>query len=281
MGTQFVNQKKEESKMKRRVAVFTIIVLASFIGVQVSIAGGIMEKIVAEKKIRVGVAPWKNMIMWDEKTNRYEGIIADDLRKFEETTGIQVEITNTTWAGMIAGLQTGKWDAIMNGLGATIQRSTAVAFTEPYGYYCEAALIRQDDNTTKSFADLDQPGINISVTAGTSAFELWKGKFKNAKLVTYTEQSAGILDVIQGRSKAFMSDLLINSFRAKERPELKLFIPENTVWFYQAHAVRYSDPDLLIFLNTYIRNMRVQGWYTELGAKWGMPTEWASGKPMK
>jgi polar amino acid transport system substrate-binding protein len=267
--------------MKKFVTICSMVVLVGFIGVQVSMAAGIMEKIVAEKKLRVGVAPWKNMIMWDEKANRYEGIIADDLRKFEEITGIKIEFTNSTWAGMIAGLQTGKWDAIMNGLGATVQRSMAVAFTEPYGYYCEAALIRKDDNTTKSFADLDKAGVNISVTAGTSAYELWKGKFKNAKLVTYTEQSAGILDVIQGRSKAFMSDLLINSFRAKERPELKLFIPENTVWFYEAHAVRYSDPDLLIFLDTYIRNMKVQGWYAELGAKWGMPPEWATGKAMK
>jgi len=267
--------------MKRTVGILSVVMVFAFLGVQASMAAGIMEKIVAEKKLRVGVAPWKNMIMWDEKTNRYEGIIADDLRKFEETTGIKVEITNTTWAGMIAGLQTQKWDAIMNGLGASIQRSMAVAFTEPYGYYCEAALIRKDDNTTKTFADLDKPGVSISLTAGTSAFELWKTKFKNAKLVTYTEQSAGILDVIQGRSKAFMSDLLINSFRAKERPELKLFIPENTIWFYEAHAVRYADMDLLTFLNTYIRNMKVQGWYTELGAKWGMPPEWVTGKPMK
>ncbi len=265
--------------MKKVFTICSIVVLVGFVGIQVSMASGIMEKIVAEKKLRVGVAPWKNMIMSDDKTGRYEGIIADDLRKFEETTGIKVEINNTTWAGMIAGLQTGKWDAIMNGLGGSIQRSMAVAFTEPYGYYCEAALIRKDDNTTKTFADLDKPGVNISLTAGTSAHELWKNKFKHAKLVTYTEQSAGIMDVLQGRSKAFMSDLLINSFRAKERPnELKLFIPENTVWYFEAHAVRYSDLDLLAFLNNYIRNMKIQGWYRELGAKWGMPPEWQTGR---
>ena len=162
--------------MKKFVAICSMVVLVSFMGVQVSMAAGIMEKIVAEKKLRVGVAPWKNMIMWDEKANRYEGIIADDLRKFEEITGVKIELTNSTWAGMIAGLQTGKWDAIMNGLGATVQRSMAVAFTEPYGYYCEAALIRKDDNTTKSFADLDKAGVNISVTAGTSAYRAVEGK---------------------------------------------------------------------------------------------------------
>jgi polar amino acid transport system substrate-binding protein len=265
--------------MKKIMILGIIVLWVGLLFVPSVMGGGIMEKIIAEKKLRVGIAPWKNLIIWDDKTGRYEGIIADDLRKFEETTGLKVEITNTTWAGMIAGLQTGKWDAIMNGLGASIQRSMAVAFTEPYGYYCEAALIRKDDTTTKSFADLDKPGVTITCVAGTSAHELWKGKFKNAKLQPFTDAVAGIMEVIQGRGKAFMSDLLVNTFRAKERPELKLFIPENTIWFYEAHAVRYSDLDLLTFLNTYIRNMKVQGWYHELGVKWGMPPEWVTGKP--
>lgn len=267
--------------MKKIFTFVSFLVLVGLLLAPAVRSAGIMDKIVAEKKLRVGVAPWKNMILWDEKTNRYEGIVADDLRKFEETTGLKVEITTTTWGGMIAGLQTGKWDTIMNGLGASVGRSLAVAFTEPYGYYCEAALIRKDDTTTKSFADLDKPGVTITCVAGTSAHELWKGKFKNAKLQPFPEAVTAILEVIQGKGKAFMSDLLVNTFRAKERPELKLFIPENTIWYYQAHATRYSDIDLLTFLNTYVRNMRVQGWYEELGAKWGMPPEWLTGRASK
>jgi polar amino acid transport system substrate-binding protein len=263
--------------MRRALLILSALILCLAVGGQFA-AAGVMDKIVAEKKLKVGVAPWKNMILWDAKTNRYEGIIADDLRNFEKETGIKAEIIITNWSGMIAGLQAGKWDAIMNGLGASVKRSLAVAFTEPYGYYSEVALIRSDDKTTKSFNDLDQPGNVISVVAGTSAHELWKDKFKKAKIASFTDAVAAILEVMQGRAKAFMSDLLVNSFRAKERPELKLFIPENTVWYYEAHAVRYSDPDLLTFLNTYIRNMRVRGWYEELGKKWGMPKEWTTGR---
>jgi len=241
---------------------------------------GIMEKISSEKVLRVGVAPWKNFIQKDPKTGEYVGVIADDLRNFEKETGIKVEITETNWGGMIAGLQAGKWDAIMNGLGATVQRSLAVAFTEPYGYYAEASLIRTGDKV-KSFADLDQPGNTIAVIGGTSAHTLWQDKFKNAKIQTFTDSTTAMLEVMQGRAKAFMSDSLVNAFRAQEREELELFIPENTSWFFQAHAVRYDDPDLLAFLDTYIRNMKVRGWYAELAAKWGMPATWATGKPAK
>lgn len=263
--------------MKRSIAMITVFLFIGLVFCQVTWAGGAMDRIIAEKTLKVGVAPWKNFIMFDPKSNQFEGIIADDLRNFEAITGIKVEIMKTTWSGMIAGLQAGQWDAIMNGLGASPKRSLAVAFTIPYGNYCEAALVRKKDNIT-SFADLDKEGNVIAVTAGTSAHELWKGKFKNAKVQTFSDSVSCMLEVTQGRAVAFMSDSLIQSSRAKENPELEVFIPENTVWFFQAHAVRYGDPDLLTFLNTYIRNMQARGWYYELEKKWGMPEGWATGR---
>lgn len=263
----------------KKMLKMVVTMLALFVFLMPMVASaGIMEKISGDKVLRVGVAPWKNFIQKNPQTGEYEGIIADDLRNFEKETGIKVEINETTWGGMIAGLQAGKWDAIMNGLGATVQRSVAVAFTEPYGYYAEASLIRVGDNV-KTFADLDQKGNVIACIAGTSAHSLWQGKFKNATVSSFADSTTAILEVMQGRAKAFMSDSLVNAFRAKDIEELELFIPENTSWFYQAHAVRYDDPDLLAFLNTYIRNMRVRGWYEELGAKYGMPATWSNGKP--
>jgi len=244
------------------------------------IAGGILGKIIKEGKLNVGVAPWAGLIKFDPKTNRYEGLIADDLRNFTEETSIEIVYHETTWGGMIAGLQARKWDAIMNGLGASVKRSKAVAFTEQYGYFCNAGLIRNESNI-KSFKDLDRPGNIVTVTAGSTAHGLWKKKIKNAKLVPFSESTPAILEVIQGRANAYMSDLLVNTVRARQRPELKLFIPENTVWYYEAHAVRYEDLDLLTFLNTYIRNMRIRGWYIELGKKHDFPAEWATGPKVK
>ena len=266
----------KKSTFKLFVAIALVVGMIGLSMAPTVIAGGILEKIVKEGKLNVGVAPWVGLIKFDPKTNRYEGLIADDLRHFTEETGIEIVYHETTWSGMIAGLQARKWDAIMNGLGATVERSKAVAFTEPYGYYCEVALIRSDSDI-KSFKDLDKQGNIATVVAGTSAHSLWKKKMKNAKLTPFSDSTSGILEVIQGRANAYMSDLLVNTVRAKERPELKLFIPENTVWFYEAHCVRYEDQDLLSFLNTYIRNMKVRGWYKELAKKHDFPPQWVTG----
>ena len=262
--------------MKKGVIISLLVMASALFLTQSVFAGSTLDKVKAEKKLRVGIAPWKNFIQMNPATSQYEGIIAEDLQNFEKETGIKVEIMPTTWDGMIAGLQAGKWDAIMNGLGATAARAKAVAFTEAYGHFCEAALVRKNDKVN-SFADLDQPGNVLAVRAGTSAQELWKGKVKHATITGYSDATPGMLDVISGRAKAFMSDSMVNTFRAKERPELKLFIPENTEWFYQAHAVRFEDKDLAEFLNSYIRKAKKQGFYQKLGAKYDMPSSWANG----
>jgi polar amino acid transport system substrate-binding protein len=247
---------------------------------QPAAAAGIMDKIISEKKLKVGVAPWPKLINWDPKTNQYEGIIADDLRNFEKLTGIKIEYTNTTWDGMIAGLQAGKWDAVSCGLSPSIERSLVVTFTNPYGWFNGVALIRKDDSA-KTFQDLDKPGNIITVVGGSSWEKFYKDKFQNAKVASFGDAGMALMELIQGKAKAYVGDSIVNSTRAKERPELKLleFSPQYTRWTPHTHAVRYSDLDLLQFLNTYIFIMQTAGWYKELAEKYEMPESWYQGPP--
>jgi polar amino acid transport system substrate-binding protein len=192
----------------RKAIVIPITLLTLLLCVSSSTVGGIMEKVIAEKRLRVGIVPWVGFIQRDVKTKRSEGIVADDLRNSEKITGIRLENIETSWREMIPGLRAGKWDAIMNGLGASIKRSLEVSFTEPYGYYCEAALIRIDDDTVKCFADMDQPGSVITCVAGTSAQGLWEGKFRKAKLYPATRRGCGYTGSHSGKGQGLHERLV-------------------------------------------------------------------------
>ena len=77
-----------------------------------------------------------------------------------------------------------------------------------------------------------------------------------------------------------MGDSVSNALREKERPaEIRniVFANADTEWNSLNHAVRYDDLDLLTFINTYIRTMKLRGWYKELAEKWGLPIELATG----
>src|SRR6478609_1285454 len=87
-------------------------------------AGPTLDRILKEKKLVVGVAPWNRFVAINPQTQKFEGYIADDIYNLEAMTGIKVEFVNTSWSGLIAGLQAGKWDVIMTGMGATPERAT-------------------------------------------------------------------------------------------------------------------------------------------------------------
>ncbi len=242
-------------------------------------AGPTMDRIIAEQKLVVGVAPWNRFVLKSPKTGEFEGMIADDIRNIEATTGIKVEFMNSTWSGLIAGLQAGKWDVIMTGLGATPQRAAAIAFGDPYGYLSSTAMIRAD-NSAKTATDLDVEGNVISVVGGTAAHKFAERVFTKAKVTPLTDTGAAVLEVMQGRATAYVGDSISNNLRATERPdELRaLEFPEGVAeWTSMSHAVRYDSLDLLNFLNTYTRAMKLQGWYHKLAKKWELPMSLVTG----
>ena len=263
----------------RQFLLLALASIAMWSAPQTASAGPTLDRVLKEKKLVVGVAPWNRFVAMNPQTNKYEGYIADDIMNLEAMTGIKVEIVNTTWGGLIAGLQAGKWDIIMTGLGATPERAAAAAFSEAYGYISATALTRAN-NPAVSLADLDKPNSVIATVAGTSQQKFSQRVFKNAKVIGYNDTGAAVLEVMQGRATAYMGDSVSNAARAKERPtEVKNIVFPNaqTEWNSLNHAVRYEDLDLLQFIDTYIRTMKLRGWYKELAEKWGLPPELATG----
>lgn len=242
-------------------------------------AGETLDRILAEKKIKIGLVPgWPKFIVFDPQTKAYTGFLADDLQNFEQKMGIKVEFVTSNWAGIVAGLQAGTFDVMVGG-GITPERASAVAFGQPYAYFHTSALTKPDSKAT-SLADLDQEGKVISVVSGTAMHTYARRYVKKAKITPLADSSTAVLDVMQGRSDAYIGDSWTNYIRAKERPtELKLvqFKPNETEWGALAFAVRYKDADVLALLNGYVAAMKLQRWYHELTVKYDLPAETPDG----
>jgi polar amino acid transport system substrate-binding protein len=260
----------------RKLVWLATVLLFSAVVAPPALASATLDRILQEKKIKVGVVPgWPRFIVWDPKNNRYEGFLADDIRNFEESTGIKIEFVTTNWNGIIAGLQAGNYDVIMGGISPTPERSPAAAFSEPYAFFYTCALVRPD-STAGGFKDLDQAGKTVTAVSGTAMHKYALRRFKNAKVAAFTDSATAVLEVMQGRADAYVGDSFTNYVRAKERPsELKMvkFDGAATEWGGMSHAVRYADIDVLSLLNTYIGAMKLRNWYADLTAKHDLPPE--------
>lgn len=68
--------------------------------------------------------------------------------------GVEAEFVEGEWDGLFAGLDTGRYDAIINGVEITEERMQKYDFTTPYAYIYTALVVKGDNTDINSFEDL-------------------------------------------------------------------------------------------------------------------------------
>ena len=71
-----------------------------------------------------------------------------------EKLGVKAEFVEGEWDGLFTGLDTGRYDAIINGVEITEERVEKYQFTTPYAYVRTALCVAADNDTITSFEDL-------------------------------------------------------------------------------------------------------------------------------
>ncbi len=112
----------------------------------------------------------------DEKTGAYLGFDLDLIRAIGDAIGMDVQIVNTAWDGLIPGLITGNYDCIVSAMTITDERLKAVNFSDPYFSAGQVVVTMAKDTKISSIADLE--GKKISVQIGTTGGIWWHQRLR-------------------------------------------------------------------------------------------------------
>ncbi|HBP21764.1 MAG TPA: amino acid ABC transporter substrate-binding protein, partial [Planctomycetes bacterium] len=115
----------------------------------------------------------------------FSGFDVDLLTEIGKELGLEVELRNTAWAGIIGALQANKVDLIMSGMSVTEERKKAVDFSEPYYRVGQVVIKRRGDERINSPSDLDDPALTIATQEGTTGEEAVRQKFPQGKLLRF------------------------------------------------------------------------------------------------
>jgi polar amino acid transport system substrate-binding protein len=147
---------------------------------------------------------------------------------------------------------------------ATDERRQSIDFSKPYAFTGLALLVRKDSQI-QSIDDLIQSGRTVAAKAGTTG-EIWAIKnLPGVKRVVFEDQSACVLEVVQGRADAFIYDQLSIYKYAGENPTstrglLKPFVEES--W---AIGIGKGHDALLAQVNGFLDEFRAQDGFGKLG----------------
>ena len=178
--------------------------------------------------------------------------------------GLEVEIITTAWDGIIAGLLTNRYDAIVGSMSITAERDEVLDFVGPY-YTTRRAIFTLPDSGITSVSQLDD--VTLGVTLGET-HEEW-ARDQGYDIRTYRGLPELILELQNGRVEAIVNDSIAAILAMGEREiEYVMLDDLETDVIGAGIAIREGNPMLAAEMQAALDAMMEDGTYLEIAEEW-------------
>ncbi|RVU31171.1 transporter substrate-binding domain-containing protein [Neptunomonas marina] len=209
------------------------------------------------------------------KNGGFIGFDIDLAKQMAKAMDVKFTPVNTAWDGIIPTLLTGKCDIIMGGMTITAQRNLKVNFADPYVVIGQTILVRPElKDKIKSYRDLNNGEYTVATKLGTTGEAAVKRMLSKAKISLFETQADAVLEVSNDKADAFVYDLPFNALYASQNPDQVSHLEKPFTYEPLGWAIRKGDPDFLNFLNNFLRQIKGDGSYDRIYAKWFKSDKW-------
>lgn len=243
-----------------KLLVFTALIpLLAVIG-----CGGKSESEGKPPDLRVGMELSYPPFEMQDKAGNPDGVGFKLAQALANKLGRPLKVVPMDFSGLIPALKTNNIDLIISSMTATDERRQSIDFSTPYAYTGLALLVKKDSDI-QSVEDLKEPGRTITAKATTTG-EGWAIKnLPKVPRVVFEDQTACVLEVVQGRADAFIYDQLSIYQYARANPGttrglLKPFVEES--W---AIGLAKGNDKLLGQVNDFLDEFRKEDGFAKLG----------------
>lgn len=227
---------------------------------------GKVYKIVADNAF----APFEFL---DESTGEYIGVDMDILAAIAEDQGFEYEIDNCGWDAAIGNLQSGQADGMIAGMSITDDRKKSYDFSE--GYYTGGQImIVKGDSEIASYEDLNGKTVAVKTGTQSAAFAESIADEYGFTVVTYKDSPAVYAAVTGGNDAAGFEDYAVISYQIQNQGlDLKMIGDQQNITSYGFAVKKGSNPELIEMFNAGYANIKENGVYDEIMAKYGIEVE--------
>ena len=192
-----------------------------------------IEAIKSKGKLVVGTSadfsPYEFHMIKDGK-DQIVGIDIDIANEVAKDLGVELEVKDMDFDGLIPALQANKVDMIFSGMTPDADRKENVDFSDLYSQVTQTYITRKDD-VVKIKSEDDLKGLKIGVQKGSVQEKLAKEKFNEANIKALTKVTDLILDLKNNKVDAVLLELPIAEMNVKNNNDLAVT------------AITFDDPD--------------------------------------
>ena len=229
-------------------------------------AADLLDEVKQRGTLRVAVEGTYPPFNYRDEQGKLTGFDVEIAEGLAAKLGVKPEFTTTEWSGILAGLQAGKYDVIVNQVAATEVRRKTFDFSDAYVVSSPQLVVRANETRAlKSPADLK--GKKIGVGQGTNYAELARG-IAGAEVKVYPGAAEYLQDLASGRIDVALNDsLLIPYLAAKTKLPVKAGAPLGAV---ESNAIpfRKDNPKFKAAIDKALADMKADGSFAKISAKW-------------
>ncbi len=258
--------------MKKLVASLLLSVCA-FAGIA---QAGVIDDAVKRGTLRVGMDPTYMPFEMTNKRGEIIGFEVDLLKVMTKAMGVKLELVSTSYDGIIPALLTDKFDMIGSGMTLTQERNLRINFSEPFIVVGQTLLIRKElADKVKSYKDLNSADYRITSKIGTTGEMVAKKLIAQAKYSGFDNEQEAVMDVVNGKADAFIYDAPYNVVAVNKAGAGKLvFLDQPFTFEPLAFGLKKGDYDSINWINNWLHQIREDGTYDRIHAKWFKSTNW-------
>jgi polar amino acid transport system substrate-binding protein len=217
---------------------------------QIASAGGTLDRIIREKKIRVTAEITSPPFGILDRNNEPDGSEIATARQLAKDLGVEVELVQVTAPQRIPALLAGRADVAISSLSITFERAKTVAFASPHG---ALSIVITGPARTQITSAADLAGKRIAITRATlEEATVPKIAPQGANIVYYDDIAATIQALVGGQVDAAGMSAFAAKSVADRNPNSQIENKFTVTTAYYAAAVRPGDQDLLHFMNTWV-----------------------------
>jgi polar amino acid transport system substrate-binding protein len=231
----------------------------------VSPASADLREILAAGKVRIGVPLDVPPFGFVDEKQQPVGLDVDMARMVAKALGVKLELQQLTGANRIPFLLTEKIDIVVSGLGATPERAKQVAFSAPYSTIY-IGVFGPKASKVKAAGDITSE--TVGVQRGSSSDLVLTEILPPARIKRFEDDATLNAAYIAKQVDLIGTASIILKHIAKQNPGLEIdtkFVIRHS----PPHmAVRYGNPDLLRWIDTFIFYNLMNGELNRLALKW-------------
>ena len=224
-----------------------------------------LETIKQNGKIVVAMEGTWQPFTYHDENNNLVGFDVEVAKYIADYLGVEVEYVEGEWDGLLMGVESGRYDMLVNGVGVTEERKKTYDFSDAYAYDKAVVMVKEDNNEITKMEDLAG-----KVTANTISSNYAQIAESYGAKVTGVDDLAQTIELLKnGRVDATLNAEVVYLDYTKTVPDagVKIACYADKVWDI-AIPMQKGSPKLVAAVNEAIAAAHADGTLSKLSEKY-------------